>query len=299
MKMATIALDIGATKIIIGRIRYDRVTALKHYETASLVRRPNDWSRLLVEIQKFWKPNVSAVAVGFAGPVENGIITAAPNFLAGIAPNQFSLQQFLSKRLGVPVAVFNDADCFTFGEAVLGAGRGRRCVVGLTLGTGVGGGIVIDGALYHGAHELSGEFGHLPFPSSQMRCGCGQQDHLETVLSGSGLSRLYALATGRAETSEDVVRAARRGDASAHQALWQIKEALVHLFLTVLITWDPDIIVVGGGLSRIPKLLITARSSARERVPFPALKRVPIVPSLLHDHAILLVAARLAARSNY
>jgi predicted NBD/HSP70 family sugar kinase len=293
MRSATLALDIGATKIVIGRVLGERARAVERHDTAALIRR-GDWSPLAARLRVAWKPNVRSVALGIAGVVEDGVVLAAPNFPAGAVPRRFPIARYLGRRLGVPVTVANDTECFAFGEAAFGAGRRRRRVVGLTLGTGLGGGIVLDGLPYRGAC-LAGEFGHLPFPSAATRCGCGQIGHLETILSGPGLSRLYALASGgRVAGAPVVARAARRGDAAAVESLGQITDALAHLLLTVLVAWDPDVVVVGGGLASIPRLLVNARRLVRERTPHPALRRVPIVPSLLHDHAVLLGAVRLA-----
>ncbi|OGL59993.1 hypothetical protein A2752_03555 [Candidatus Uhrbacteria bacterium RIFCSPHIGHO2_01_FULL_46_23] len=295
MKPAIIALDIGATKTVIGRVVEDRVQAERHLVTSALFRRGGNIAPLVSEIRKLWKLHVKGIAIGFAGVVSDGAVLAAPNFSSDLIPPHFALSRLLTDIFDVSVSVMNDTECFTFGEAVFGAGRHKRCVVGLTLGTGVGGGIVIDGVPYRGTHALAGEFGHLPFPSEKIKCGCGQLGHLENILSGPGLARLYALATGREGTSEEVVKAARRGDVSALEALRAIEEALVHLILTVLLAWDPDVIVVGGGIAKIPRLLVTARRLVRQRVAFPPLRRVPIVPSLLHDHAVILGAAHLAS----
>ena len=295
MKPVVMALDIGAAKTVIGRVAGERVQAERRLVTSMLFRAGGNIAPLAAQIQKLWKPNVEGLAVGFAGVVSDGVIMAAANFPSNIIPRRFPLERILTNHFKVPVAVMNDAECFTVGEAVFGAGRRRRRVIGLTLGSGVGGGIVIDGIPYRGAHSLAGEFGHLPFPSVTVKCGCGKTGHLETILSGQGLARLYALATGREGTSEEVVRAARHGDAAARESISAIEEALVHLILTVLLVWDPDVVVIGGGLAKIPRLLVRARRLVRQSLPFSALKSVPIVPSLLHDHAVILGAAHLAS----
>lgn len=293
MKRSIISLDIGATKTLIGKVTGHRVSDLQRFPTSDLFAENGDVEALVTQIEKQWRPTITGLAIGFAGPVEKGIIRSAPNFSDVVFPRPLPLQRLLERRFKVPVLVANDAECFAVGEAVHGAGRRRHRVIGLTLGTGVGGGIVIDGKSYRGPHHLAGEFGHLPFPTATGRCGCGKVGHLETVLSGPGLSRLYEMATGHHEQSATIIRAARKGDPAAKHALEHMSEALVHLLLTVLLTWDPDIIVIGGGLALIPKLIVQARHNVRAQVPFPALRRVPIVPSLLHDKAILLGAAHL------
>ena len=294
MKPVLIALDIGATKTIIGRVVGERVKAERRLATVKLFRKGGNINPLVTEVRKFWKPNTQAIAVGFAGAVSGDRIMSAPNFSSDLIPKRFALGRLLADNFNVPVRVMNDAECFTMGEASFGAARHRRRVVGITIGSGVGGGIVIDGAPYRGAHSLAGEFGHLPFPSADFLCGCGQPGHLETILSGPGLVRLYAMAGGREGEGDEIESRARRGDPAARQSLAVLKEALVHLLLTVLVVWDPDIIVIGGGVSKISSLLVAARRLTRQRLGFRPLRRVPIVPSLLHDHSVLLGAASLS-----
>ena len=290
----TIALDVGATKTLIGVVRSGRVRQLQRYNTAKFFLPGGDIQPLVSVVKSFWKPNVSAIAVGFAGPVHNGVVATDVNFPAGLIPQQFPLAEKLHRAYNVPVVVLNDAQSFTLGEAIYGAGKHCQRIVGVTLGTGVGGGIVIDGELYRGEHQIAGEFGRLPFPAASGACGCGQTGHLETILSGRGLARLYATASGRAVTSEAVVRAARRGDRAANASLLAVEDSLIHLLLTVLVAWDPGIVIVGGGFAEVPRLLVRARRRVRNLVPYQTLRRVPIVPSLLHDHAILLGAAHFA-----
>jgi glucokinase len=295
MGYPTLAVDLGATKTVVGQVYGSRVLRFERHDTGALLRHGGDVRALLARLHALRRPNTQGVAVGFAGPVRDGVVTAGVNFPAGVVPARFPLARLLARRLGLPAVVVNDAQCFTVGEATYGAGRGRRRVVGLTLGTGVGGAVVFDGELYEGAHGLAGEFGHLPFLSAGTRCGCGQRGHLETVLSGPGVRRLYLQQSGRDESSVAVVRAARRGDRAARASLAAAGEALAHLLLTVLVAVDPDVVVVGGGFAQVPKLLVNARTQARQLVPYPALRRTAIVPSLLNSQAVLVGAAHLAA----
>lgn len=296
MTPLTLALDIGATKVIIGLVGRGRVIFTKRYNTVDLLSKDGDLTSLIFAIKKYWRPNIKNIAIGFAGPIKNGVVERNINFSVDAFPNHFPLAEKLEKKLEVAVIVNNDAQCFAVGEAIYGVGRRYREVVGLTLGSGLGGGVVIDGELYEGANELAGEFGHLPFPTSNVLCGCGQVGHLETILSGAGLARIYEESTGKKQLGETIFKLASKGDKNAQKSIQTVEEALVHLLLTIMSTWNPGAIVVGGGLSSAPRLLVRARRRARLLAPFQAFKRTIIAPSILHDQAILLGATYLASK---
>jgi fructokinase len=172
--------------------------------------------------------------------------------------NGRALQTDLERSLGRPVRLANDADCFALSEATDGAGVGARSVFGVILGTGTGGGIVVDGRLLAGPNGVAGEWGHNPLPWARdderpgAPCYCGKQGCIETFLSGSGLSRAYAAASGREATAADVARlAAEAGDAAAVAALESYADRLARGLASVINVLDPDVIVLGGGLSGV------------------------------------------------
>ncbi|MEZ5670302.1 MAG: ROK family protein [Alphaproteobacteria bacterium] len=165
----------------------------------------------------------------------------------------------LAQRVGKPVVLANDANCFALSEAIDGAGRGAAMVFGLTLGTGVGGGLVADGRIVVGANALAGEWGHMRFPfepavdPAPSTCGCGRQGCNETVLRARALVDDYRRLGGAAETAEQV--AARIGsDPRAHDALARYCDRLARALVDVVHLLDPDVLVVGGGLSKVSAL---------------------------------------------
>ncbi len=166
----------------------------------------------------------------------------------------------LAARLGRPVRLANDANCFVMSEAADGAAAGARTVFGVILGTGVGGGLVIDGKIVVGANAIAGEWGHnpLPWPSDAerpgRRCYCGQHGCIETFLSGPGLAADFAESTGRSLGAPEIVDAAARGDAAAGAALERYEDRLARALATVINVVDPDVIVLGGGLSNLAQL---------------------------------------------
>ena len=169
------------------------------------------------------------------------------------------LQRDLERRLGRPVAMENDANCLVLSEALIGAGRGFRTVFGVIVGTGTGGGIVVDGRVWRGPNAIAGEWGHNPLPwrsgdDGNPPCYCGKRGCIETFLSGPGLARGFAERYARALSSREIFAAAAAGDAdaSATRERWldQFARALAH----VINLLDPDIIVLGGGLSNLPEI---------------------------------------------
>jgi len=170
------------------------------------------------------------------------------------------LREDLERRLAREVRMANDANCFALSEAVDGAGRGARVVFGAILGTGVGGGIVIDGRALEGANAIAGEWGHNPLPSPVEgdlplpACYCGRRGCIETYLSGPGLAADHARATGDRLDAGAIAAGAGAGDARCAQSLERYAERLARSLATVVNLLDPDVIVLGGGLSSIASL---------------------------------------------
>jgi fructokinase len=172
----------------------------------------------------------------------------------------------LQRALDIPVVVENDANCLVLSEATDGAGAGQRVVFGVILGTGVGGGLVVNGQLVNGPNRITGEWGHNPLPrwfdsglggNQPRRCYCGQYDCIETYLSGQGLintHRALVASFDQAMTATGIALAARNGNNIACQALDQYFDALSQSLATVINVLDPDVIVFGGGLSQLDGL---------------------------------------------
>ncbi len=166
----------------------------------------------------------------------------------------------LAQRLGRPVRVANDADCFALSEAVDGAATGASPVFGVILGTGVGGGIVVDGLPLAGANGIAGEWGHNPLPWAEtgadpaMACYCGRHGCIETFLSGPGFVAHHRARTGEALTSPEIVERAMAGDPAAERSLALYVDRLARALAHVINIVDPEVIVLGGGMSRIARL---------------------------------------------
>jgi fructokinase len=172
------------------------------------------------------------------------------------------LKQDLEAALGREVRLANDANCFALSEATDGAGRGARVVFGVILGTGVGGGIVVDGKVLVGPNSIAGEWGHNPLPLPRESdlplpsCYCGRAGCIETYLSGPGLAADYQRGSGEQLDAPEIAARAARGDARCEAALARYEERLARALASVINLLDPDAIVLGGGMSNIERLYV-------------------------------------------
>ncbi|HEX2825204.1 MAG TPA: ROK family protein [Burkholderiales bacterium] len=170
------------------------------------------------------------------------------------------LKQDLERAIGREIRIANDANCFALSEAVDGAARNARTAFGVILGTGVGGGIVVHGRVLQGANSIAGEWGHnpLPWPEPHERpgpaCYCGRTGCIETFLSGVGLAADHERQTGEKLAPEEIVARAAGGASEAEASLARYEERLARALASVVNLLDPDVIVLGGGVSNIERL---------------------------------------------
>lgn len=213
-------------------------------------------SALVFEADKLFE---CQLPVGIGTP---GAISANTGLLRNsntVCMNGRPFNNDIEDRLRRRVKIQNDANCFTLSESRNGAGNTASVVFGVIVGTGTGGGLVINGQLLEGKHRIAGEWGHNPLPWLQERdgmlpCYCGKTNCIETFLSGSGLAHRYYLRYAEELTSEQLVEAARAGESRAIDAMEayfdQFARALAHVINIV----DPDVIVLGGGMSKVKEI---------------------------------------------
>lgn len=206
----------------------------------------------------------ASVGIGMPGAISpaTGLVKNANSTWLNGRP----LDRDLAARLGRPVRLANDANCFALSEASDGAAAGAPVVFGVIVGTGCGGGVVVNGQVLTGPNAIAGEWGHnpLPWPRDDERpgppCYCGKSGCLETFLSGPGLARDYALHMGREAgsiTAPEVVARAEAGEAAAREALQRYADRMARGLATVINVLDPDVIVLGGGMSNVRMLYDT------------------------------------------
>jgi len=251
---------LGGTKIEIAAL--DDAGAVRHRERSAT---PAGDYRATVEAIAGLVDRAEAAlgergSVGIAMPGAISLVTGRVKNANSTWLNGKPLKEDLEKRLAREVRLANDANCFALSEATDGAGRGAAIVFGVILGTGVGGGIVAHGRILEGANAIAGEWGHnaLPLPRADDRplplCYCGRRACIETYLSGPGLSADHARASGERIAAAEIAERAARGDARCGEAIARYVERLARALASVINVVDPDVIVLGGGLSRIPAL---------------------------------------------
>jgi fructokinase len=212
--------------------------------------------------------------------------------------NGRKFREDMSRALERDVRIANDANCLALSEVVDGAAAGSNVTFAVILGTGCGGGLVVNGQLVEGAHGVGGEWGHIPLPWPSHEeidapaCWCGQRGCLETWVSGSGLQRDYAASAGLQRSGEEIIDQARSGDAKAEAALRRYIHRLGRALAVVSNIVDPDTIVLGGGLSNVSELYEQLPSVVRPYV-FTDVWSPRIVPAYWGDSSGVRGAARL------
>lgn len=255
-----IGVDLGGTKIEAAALAEDgQVLRRKRIETPR-----NDYPGTLVAIKGLVAEIETALGVrasiGVGTPGALSPFSGRLRNANSIWLNDRSLTTDLEHCLKRPVRIANDADCFTLSEATDGAAAGARSVFGVIIGTGTGGGIVVDGHLLSGPNAIAGEWGHnpLPWPRDDERpgpgCYCGKQGCIETWVSGPALSADLQRLSGRQLDGKAIAAAAEQGDAEAEASLQRYEDRLARALAAVINLLDPEVIVLGGGLSNLQRL---------------------------------------------
>jgi fructokinase len=258
-----LGIDLGGTKIEIVALDPDGGEALRR----RVATPQGDYAGTLDAVAGLVR--AAEAALGLApGAARVGVGTpGALSRATGLLRNSNSqclngmpLQADLEARLARPVRLSNDANCFAMSEAADGAARGAQVAFGVILGTGVGGGIVVGGRVLEGRNAIAGEWGHnpLPWPRDDERpgpaCYCGRHGCIETWLSGPALERDHRAGTGGSASAPAIVAAAEAGDGAAQASLARYEERLARALAHVINLLDPDVIVLGGGMSNTAQL---------------------------------------------
>ena len=311
-----IGVDIGGTQVKLGVVRGREVLARRSFPTSSISSGPRALEEgILSEVRSMrssFRGTVGAVGVGVPGLVlyPQGIVQSCANVKGW---KRIPLQARLRRRLGLPVRVDNDVHAMTLAEWRFGAGRGARNLVCVTLGTGVGGGFILNGELYRSRLGPSAEIGHVAVGETGPACSCGGTGCLERYVGNRDVlrilkaklragrkSRITRLVNGRLDRigPETVDRACELGDSLAIET-WQEAGEKIGLVLSKVATLlSPDRIVIGGGLAKAGRWLFDPiRATLRERAMHP-LGRIPVVPARLGMSAGLIGAALLAEEAE-
>ena len=292
-----IGIDFGATQIKMGVVNSGGkvlarkvVPTLKDISPEEFVRVvKNGMGELLSD--SFNLRDCVGVGIGVPGLVnsQRGIVRYLVNIKGW---KNVSIARALGRRIRLPVKVDNDANVMTLGELVYGAGRGCESLVCLTLGTGVGGGIIIDGALYCGATDAAGEIGHVAIEQDGRLCACGGMGCVEAYV---GNRRIIELGKGRFSSPKQISDAARRGDRFALSVWEQVGTRLGVALASVVNLLNPEKIVIGGGVANAGELLLdVVRKTVKKRAMKGPADSVKIVKAQLGEDAGIVGAAVLA-----
>ena len=316
-KRLTLGLDLGGTKVL-------GIALSERGEVVAECRRPTPRAQdalmdtlgaVAEELMTTTSGDGDVVAVGVGAPGlvdRDGVLRAAPNLPF---VDRLQLRAGLAARLGLPVRADNDATCAAWGERQLGAARGKDHVLVVTLGTGIGGGIIADGRLYRGANGFAGEIGHMVVEPHGPACPCGQRGCWERYASGSGLGRLGREAAHAGQVprvlelagddpeavrGEHVTRAALEGDAGARAVFGRFAWWLALGLANLANVFDPEMFVIGGGLVEAGDVLLDPARAAFQDLVEAADRRpeISIVPAALGERAGAMGAAVLACVSD-
>lgn len=315
-RLPVLAIDLGGTKINAAIISNKGQIRAKEYRLTLASKGPEIViSRIfsaidhLLNTENINIAQLDSISIAAAGAIDinRGLVTASPNL-----PDwrDIALRDILKEKYGINTILINDASAAALGEHYFGAGRGVNNLVLLTLGTGIGGGIIINGKLYSGVNGSAGEIGHMTIDINGIRDTCGNVGCLETLASGTAIAReamrrirqgektfLTEIVQGKVEniTAEKVEIAARGGDSLAMEVISQAGTYLGVGLVNVVNIFNPEMIIIGGGVAKMADLLLNpARQIVRERAFQLAVGAVRVVPAQLGNDAGILGAAVFA-----
>jgi glucokinase len=254
---------------------------------------------------------VVGVGIGSPGPLDRrtGVVITTPN----LGWKNFPLRDLITAEIALPATLDNDANCATYGEWWLGAGQGEDTLVGLTLGTGIGGGIVLNGELFHGVSDAAGEIGHMTINFAGRRCKCGNYGCLEAYASGPNIAAraVEGIEAGAESLLRDMVDgdltlltaahvsdAALAGDGYAHEVILETAKLLGVGVANIINALNPGAVVIAGGVTRAGELLFEPiRAEVRRRAFRPAADSCRILAADLPETAGVIGAAAVFKRA--
>jgi glucokinase len=318
-----VGVDLGGTNIVVGLVPFQGgdVHGLRSQPTQAQ-RGPKFVVDRIVEMVDAaitdvagpdGRDQVAGVGIGSPGPLDraSGMVINTPN----LGWRNFPLRDLIANGLRLPATLDNDANCATYGEWWLGAGRGQQTLVGLTLGTGIGGGIVLNGEIHHGVSDVAGEIGHMTIDSTGRRCNCGNYGCLEAYASGPAIALraiegiqagvntvLTELVGGRLEsiTAATVYEGVVLEDAYATEVMKDTAKFLGTGVANLINILNPGMIVISGGVTRAgDHLFEPLRAEVRRRAFKSAEEHCQIVPAEMPDRAGVVGAAAVFKRVTY
>ena len=326
-KKWVIGVDLGGTNIVVGVLPIDGGDG----EVLALKTEPTDAQRgakyvvdkivLLIEearadvVSQFGgtRTDFAGIGIGAPGPLnrETGTVIQSPN----LGWRNFPLRDLISNAVNLPAVLDNDANCATYGEWWLGAGRNVDTLIGITLGTGIGGGIVLNGEIFHGVSDAAGEIGHMTIEANGRKCPCGNYGCLEAYASGPAIARraiegldagaeslLSDLVNGNFEkiTAATVYEAVINGDPYANDVMRETAKFLGAGVANIINIFNPDMIVIAGGVTSAgDHLFVPLRAEVRRRAFKSALDACQITAAQLPGTAGVIGAAGVFKKDTF
>lgn len=326
-KKWVVGVDLGGTNIVVGVLPIDggsgEVLACRSVPTEAqrgakfvvdrIVGLIEDSIRDVIGLASGSRDDFAGVGIGSPGPLNRatGTVINTPN----LGWRNFPLRDLISNAVGLPATLDNDANCATYGEWWLGAGRNVDTLVGLTLGTGIGGGIVLNGEIFHGVSDAAGEIGHMTIEANGRRCNCGNYGCLEAYASGPAIalravegieagaeSLLPALVDGRLEelTAATVYEGVVLGDPYANDVMRETAKLLGAGVGSIINVLNPEMVVIAGGVTRAGEhLFAPLRAEVRKRAFKSAQEACQIVSAQLPGTAGLIGAIAVFKKEMY
>jgi len=317
-----LGVDVGGTNLVVAAVAADGSTlhALKSEATRpeegseSVLHRMVTMAHAVMEETRRAIPKAEFIGAGVGAPgpldTKRGVVLLTPN----LGWVNLPLRDLVQQGISLPTAIDNDANCAVLGECWMGAGRGALNVIGITIGTGIGGGIVIDGRLYHGSSDSAGEIGHTTVEVNGRRCKCGNYGCLEAYASGPAIAdrAREALAGGEtsimpslvggelsALTAATVYEAARQEDDLAVHVVRETARFLGTGIANLLNIFNPEVVVLAGGVTQAGDALFEPlRAEVRRRAFKPAVDACRIVPGALEGNAGVVGAVATFAQQH-
>jgi glucokinase len=326
-KKWVVGVDLGGTNIVVGVLPIDAAEAT----VLALKSEPTDAERgakyvvdkivLLIEEARAevvaeyggTRADFAGIGIGAPGPLnrKTGTVIQSPN----LGWRNFPLRDLISNAVNLPAVLDNDANCATYGEWWLGAGRNVDTLIGLTLGTGIGGGIVLHGQIFHGVSDAAGEIGHMTIEANGRKCPCGNYGCLEAYASGPAIARraiegmeagaeslLTDLVGGKLEniTAATVYEAVINGDMYANEVMRETAKFLGAGVANIVNIFNPDMIVISGGVTKAgDHLFVPLRAEVRRRAFKSALDACQITAAQLPGIAGVIGAAGVFKKDHF
>ncbi|MBI2140789.1 ROK family protein [Candidatus Woesearchaeota archaeon] len=242
---------------------------------------------------------LKGIGIGTAGFLKKGKLEMVPNIpcLKGVRLRDILSRQLWQRKIVAPLYIENDSICFALAEFMFGTAKGHRNVVGVIVGTGIGGGLILDGEVYRGRDGGAGHIGHTTIDPRGPKCGCGQRGHFESWCSGKHITQRYIAAGGKIP-NPDPRKIFHSKEALARKIMSETYDKFGIAFANIINTFNPEVIVLGGGVSNLPEEFYRRVMTATRKYAYPALSaNVKIVKNKLGDSAGVFGAAALALKN--